>query len=179
MKLLTIALGTLVLVSACANQTPVATSCEVNLSNKLVSAIHEVEDRLASGCTYHFDAYFQQLMKVAEENAAPENKQLFSEHLVRVSNAGVINKRQAKALYNRYFNVKFVAFTGDYNTCSQACPVHNELVSNMRHELKDKERGLMHASLDQGSYYRADLLMKEAQLVLEATCRACANGPQH
>ena len=32
------------------------------------------------------------------------------------------------------------------------------------------------ASADNASYYRADHLLKEAQLVLEATCRACEAG---
>ena len=88
----------------------------------------------------------------------------------------MITKRQAKSLYNRYFNVKFMALTGDYNTCSQACPVQGQVVGNMRSELKDKELGLLRVSQDQASFYRADHLLKEAQLVLEATCRACASG---
>ena len=49
------------------------------------------------------------------------------------------NSRQAKELYNRYFNVKFVSFTGDYNTCAQACPIQGEVISNMRNELRDKQ----------------------------------------
>ena len=43
----------------------------------------------------------------------------------------------------------------------------------MQSELLDKELGLVQASQDSASYYRADHLLKEVQLVLEATCRAC------
>jgi hypothetical protein len=155
---------------------PVASSCTVHIGNDLSSAMHHVESRLADGCVYQFDGYFQQLLNIAEANPDADNKKLFSEHLVRVSDAGVISKRQAKALYNRYFNVKFVSLTGDYNTCSQTCPVQTDVMRSMRDELKDKERGLLKASTDQASYYRADHLLKEAQLVLEATCQACASG---
>ena len=89
---------------------------------------------------------------------------------------GVISQRQARDLYNRYFNVKFISFTGDYNTCAQTCPIHDHVISNMKGELQDKQLGLMRVSDDKASYYRADNLLKEAQLVLEATCRACAAG---
>ena len=161
--------------SACAtNQT--AGHCSAPLSRDLDTAIMETEQRLASGCEYHFDRYFQQLLSTAEDNPNAENKSRFSDHLLRANEMGVISQRQAKELYNRYFNVKFVSLTGDYNTCSQTCPVQTDVMRNMREELKDKERGLMTVSTDQASYYRADHLLKEAQLVLEATCRACASG---
>ena len=110
------------------------------------------------------------------DNPDKQNPMLFSNFLMRVQDLGVISRRQAQALYNRYFNVKFVSLRGDYNTCSQTCPVRDQVMSDMRAELHDKELGLMRASSDQGSFYRADNLLKEADLVLEATCRACANG---
>jgi hypothetical protein len=43
----------------------------------------------------------------------------------------------------------------------------------MKAELHDKELGLLRASADQQSFYRADHLLKETELVLEATCSAC------
>ena len=162
--------------AAACTTTPVADHCSLPLSSDLDAAIGEVEQRLNTGCEYHFDRYFQQLLAVAEENPDAENKARFSDHLIRSNEMGVISKRQARELYNRYFNVKFVSLTGDYNTCAQACPVQGEVMSNMKNELKDKQVGLLQASGDRTSYYRADHLLKEAQLVLEATCRACAAG---
>ena len=100
----------------------------------------------------------------------------FSDHLMRVNDMGIISRRQAEGLYNRYFNIKFVSLQGDYNTCSQTCPVRQQVLSDMRAELHDKELGLMRASNDAASFYRADTLLKEADLVLEATCRACSAG---
>jgi hypothetical protein len=47
---------------------------------------------------------------------------------------------------------------------------------DMERELGDKERGLMKVSLDNQGYYRADELYREVELVLEATCTACAAG---
>ena len=69
-----------------------------------------------------------------------------------------------------------VSFTGDYNTCAQTCPIQDHVISNMKGELQDKQLGLLRVSSDKASYYRADTLLKEAQLVLEATCRACDAG---
>ena len=148
--------------------------CAVSLSPGLESAMSKAEGRLAGGCEYHFDSYFSQLLVIAETNPDRENKRLFSDHLVAVSDMGVISKRQARLLYNRYFNHKFVSLSGDYNTCAQTCPVRGQVMADMKAELLDKELGLLHASQDRQSFYRADNLLKEAELVLEATCRACA-----
>lgn len=172
-----ILLAAAVSLSACATN-QVAGHCSAPLNRDLDTAIMEVEQRLGSGCEYHFDRYYQQLLSTAEDNPDAENKSRFSDHLVRANEMGVISQRQAKELYNRYFNVKFVSLTGDYNTCAQTCPVRAEVMSNMQHELRDKQVGLLKASADKTSYYRADHLLKEAQLVLEATCRACNAGAQ-
>jgi hypothetical protein len=170
-----VAATTLLLLSACAT-TQTADYCSVSLNPNLASAMHIAEDKLSSGCEYSFDNYFEQLLAVATENPSPDNKRLFSDFLVRVSDQGIISKRQARATYNRYFNVKFVSLAGDYNTCSQTCPVRDKVLADMYGELLDKELGLVQASEDSASYYRSDHLLKEAQLVLEATCRACEAG---
>lgn len=163
------------LVSACATTTPTA-SCNIAPGSDLNRAVAMAEDKLASGCAYHFDEYFDAMLAIAADNPDADNKQVFSNFLVGASDAGTISKRQARALYNRYFNVKFVSLTGDYNTCSQTCPTRARVLADMERELLDKELGLMKASGDSASYYRADLLLKEAQLVLEATCQACEAG---
>ena len=66
--------------------------------------------------------------------------------------------------------------TGDYNNCALSCPRKSTLLSELEMELADKELGLMKVSSDAASYYRADRLFKETELVLEATCTACAAG---
>jgi hypothetical protein len=170
-----IAATTLLLLTACAT-TQTADYCSAPLKPGLSSAMHMAEEKLSNGCEYSFDSYFEQLLAVAAENPDPDNKRLFSEFLVGISDQGIISKRQARATYNRYFNVKFVSLTGKYNTCSQTCPVRDKVLADMRGELLDKELGLVMASEDSTSYYRADHLLKEAQLVLEATCRACKAG---
>lgn len=163
------------LVSACTT-TPVVSHCDGDLGRTLNSAIQSAESKLQSGCEYHFDRYFNDLIEIAKANPDPLNKSLFSDFLVRASDNGTISKRQAIERYNRFFNVKFVSFTGDYNTCSQVCPVQAQTLANMQAELRDKQAGLLDASKDQQSYYRADHLLKETQLVIEATCRACNAG---
>lgn len=162
----------LTLLAAC-ETTPVADVCNGSLGRDIDQAVSEVEARLASGCEYHFDRYFTELLAIAENDPSPDNRKVFSDHLVAAKNLGVISQRQARERYNRYFNVKFVSLTGDYNTCSQACPDRRAVLSRMKLELADKELGLLRISNDQPAYYRADVLLKEADLVLEATCRAC------
>lgn len=164
----------LFLAAACTTTDP--EYCAVNVRGDLDNAMRTVETKLDSGCEYHFDSYFQSLLTQAEENPDKNNRKLFSEHLMRVHDMGVISRRQAEGLYNRYFNVKFVSLQGDYNTCSQTCPIRKQVMSDMRAELHDKELGLLRASNDAASFYRADHLLKEADLVLEATCRACLAG---
>ena len=163
------------MLSACAS-TQTVDACAVSLNSSLASSMRTVESRLSDGCEYSFDRYFGQLLDIAANNPDPDNKRQFSDFLVRVSDQGVISKRQAKSTYNRYFNVKFVSLTGEYNTCSQTCPVRTRVLADMQSELLDKELGLVRASEDNASYYRADHLLKEDQLVLEATCRACEAG---
>ena len=175
MKKLCLLFFVIPVIGACASSDTVDV-CSVRLHGDLDAAINQVEGRLRSGCEYQFDGYFQSLLAIAAENPDKQNPMRFSDFLVRVQGLGVISRRQAEALYNRYFNVKFVSMRGDYNTCSQTCPVRDQVLSDMRAELHDKELGLMRASSDQDSFYRADNLLKEADLVLEATCRACAGG---
>ena len=175
LKITLIALLSLVFIAGC-ETTPTLVDCGVNLKAPLSSAANVVEDKLASGCVYSFDSYLSGMLDIAIDNPTPENKKTFSDFLVRVSDQGTISKRQAKGIYNRYFNIKFVSLEGDYNTCSQVCPVRNKVLADMSSELLDKEMGLMQASEDASSYYRADQLLKEAEIVLEATCRACSAG---
>ncbi len=168
----------LALVATACTTTPAETAdhCTAPLDHRLDSAIEQVEQRLASGCEYHFDDYLYQLLVIAEDRPSPDNKRTFSESLVRLSDRGIISRRQAQALYNRYFNVKFTSFAGDFNTCAQACPDRQRILRDMEAELADKELGLIRVADDREAYYRADHLFQQTQLVLEATCRACEGG---
>jgi hypothetical protein len=145
-------------------------------SRNLDNAISAVQSNLSSGCETHFDRYYDDLLTIAEGDPRAENKRAFSEFLVWANDEGLLSKRQAEDHYNRYFNVKFMAMRGDYNNCSHTCPIKQRLLLDMQRELSDKERGLLKVSLDNDSYYRADQLYQEVELVLEATCTACVAG---
>lgn len=181
-KLKSLAVGTIAMIgivlTGCATPpAPVVENhCPKPLSHKLDAAIAEASGRLESGCGAYFDHYFDALLTLAEDRPSAENKQAFSDFLVYLSNNGIVSNRQARDLYNRYFNIKFVSLSGDYNTCSQTCPVRSQVIRDMESELLAKERGLLRASADKDSFYRADHLLKQSQLVLEATCRACGTG---
>ena len=157
--------------AACASTKP---TCDSPQSRNLDRAISSVQDSLTSGCAAHFDRFYDDLLTIAEGDPKPENKRAFSEFLVWASDEGLLSKRQAQDHYNRYFNVKFMSLRGDYNNCSHTCPNKRKVLFDMERELSDKERGLLKVSLDNQGYYRADELFQEVELVLEATCTACA-----
>ncbi len=161
------------LLASCASNTP---ACVGPQSKNLSTAIDEAQTSLINGCHAHFDRYYDDLLGVAEGDPKPENKRAFSEFLVWSSDKGLLSTRQAQNYYNRYFNVKFMSMRGDYNNCSHTCPNKQKMLFDMERELSDKERGLLRVSLDNEGYYRADQLYQEVELVLEATCTACAAG---
>jgi len=165
-------LMTLVL-SSCASTTP---TCSSPQSKNLGTAIDGVKTSLMEGCQAHFDRFYDDLLSTAEGDPKPENKREFSEFLVWSTDKGLLSNRQAQEYYNRYFNVKFMSLKGDYNNCSHTCPNKQKVLFDMERELSDKERGLLRVSLDNDGYYRADELFQEVELVLEATCSACAAG---
>lgn len=171
-SLLLIIAGGLVLAS-CATSPP---PCNGPQSKNLTSAISAVQSNLNNGCAEHFDRYYDDLLSIAEGDPKAENKRVFSEFLVWTSDEGLLSQRQAREYYNRYFNVKFVSLQSDYNNCTHTCPRRDRVMLNMERELTDKERGLLKVSLDNAGYYRADELYQEVELVLEATCTACAAG---
>jgi hypothetical protein len=147
--------------------------CELVETRSSTAAFADARTRLSGGCEAHFFSYMDQLLAIGEEDPGPVQKERFSDFLVWSADAGVISRRQAQTLYNRYFNVKFVTLAGDYNTCSSACARRETVLADMEQELRDKEQGLLKVSRDAQSYYRADRLYQESELVLEATCRAC------
>jgi hypothetical protein len=163
------------LLSACATSPP---PCASPQTRNLASAVDEAKGKLSNGCAADFDRFYDDLLAIAEGDPKPENKRIFSEFLVWSADEGLLSQRQARSYYNRYFNVKFISLEGDYNNCSHTCPRRDRVMLDMERELVDKERGLLKVSLDSDGYYRADELFREMELVLEATCTACAAGGQ-
>ncbi len=161
------------LLASCASNSP---ECVGPQSKNLATAIDNAQTSLINGCHAHFDRYYDDLLSIGEGDPKPENKRVFSEFLVWSSDQGLLSTRQAQEHYNRYFNVKFMSLKGDYNNCSHTCPNKQKVLFDMERELSDKERGLLKVSLDSEGYYRADQLFQEVELVLEATCTACAAG---
>ena len=167
------AFGFALSLTSCASKPP---PCPGPQTRNLDHAISAVQRSLNNGCAVHFDRYYDDLLTIAEGDPKAENKRIFSEFLVWSTDQGLLSQRQAKEYYNRYFNVKFMSLQGDYNNCSHTCPRRDIVMRNMERELSDKERGLLKVSLDNAGYYRADELYQELELVLEATCTACAAG---
>ncbi len=167
----TVLIASSLALSSCASSPP---PCDGPQTRDLNAAVNQVKNSLEYGCAADFDRYYDDLLRIAEGDPKPENKRLFSDFLVWSADEGLLSQRQAKDYYNRYFNVKFMTLQGDYNNCSHTCPARNRIMLDMERELSDKERGLLKVSLDNDGYYRADELYQEVELVLEATCAACA-----
>ncbi len=157
--------------AACASTEP---GCPSPQTRNLDSAISFVKTSLETGCEAHFDRYYDDLLSIAEGDPKAENKRIFSDFLLWSGDQGLLSTRQAQEYYNRFFNVKFMSMKGDYNNCSHTCPNKQRVLLDMERELSDKERGLLKVSQDAEGYYRADRLYQEVELVLEATCTACA-----
>lgn len=158
-------------IAGCASAPP---DCGGIGTRNLDAAFSQAKSALGGACAAHFDRYFDELLAIAEGDPKPGNKRLFSEFLVWASDEGILSKQQARDHYNRYFNVKFVSLAGDYNNCSYTCPRRDQVMLDMERELSDKERGLIRITEDNAAYYRSDELYREVELVLEATCTACA-----
>ena len=92
------------------------------------------------------------MLEIAQEDPSPANKEKFSQFLVWAQRQGLISRLQAQNLYNRYFNVKFVSLSGDYNNCDSSCRDPAGLMVQMEGELLDKELGLLKISRDQAGY---------------------------
>ena len=163
------------LLSACNSNPHRGPQCNLPEGPHLDQAISAARFDLQTGCEDRFQAYFEQLLVIAEGDPSKDNKARFSEFLVWAHEEGLLSKRQARETYNRYFGVKYVSLIGDYSVCSDTCPRQNQVVADMQRELADKEQGLLKVSADRRAYHRANRLFRETELVLEATCSAC--GP--
>ena len=161
--------------AACSSNPSRATACSLPEGPKLERAISAARFHLETGCEHEFDAYFQRLLSIAEGDPKQENKAAYSDILLWATDAGLLSRRQARALYNRYFGIKYVSLVSDYSVCSQTCPRQADVMRDMNRELVDKEQGLLRISADRLNYTRASNLYQETELVLEATCEAC--GP--
>jgi hypothetical protein len=161
--------------AACSNNPARKTACSLPEGPNLEQAISAARFDLETGCEHEFDAYFQRLLTIAEGDPKKENKASFSDFLLWSNEAGLLSKRQARELYNRYFGIKYVTLVSDYSVCTQTCPHQSDVMRQMNRELGDKEQGLLKVSADRLNYTRASNLYQETELVLEATCEAC--GP--
>jgi len=168
----------LMLMSAACSSTPSrdqpAVGCDAPLSQRLSLAMAEARTRLDAGCRDNYASLFEKLLIVGEGDPQPENKRVFSEFLVWTSDRGYISPLQARQTYTRYFGTKFVSALSDYNTCAAFCPTKEELLGEMRSELGEKSRGLVNVVGDRDGYARASTLFQELELVISATCAACA-----
>ena len=159
--------------SACNSNPPREPVCNPPEGHHLGQAISAAKFDLETGCETQLDLYYRRLLEIAAGDPKPENRAAFSDFLLWANRQGLLSKRQAREYYNRYFGIKYVSLMSDYSVCSSTCSHQSRVLAEMRQELADKEQGLLKVSDDRRSYHRAQQLLGETELVLEATCTAC------
>jgi hypothetical protein len=160
----------------CVSQNPsqVADNCPLPGGHLIDKAFETAKSTLSNPeCRYKFDAVLASLLTICEGAPDMKNKESFSELFLWAKDEGVISKVQAKEYYTRYFSRRFVSLPGTYQTCSH-CLRLKTLVGECRDEVKNKEQGLLRVCNDKSTYAKACDDLQKIELILEATCTACA-----
>ncbi len=176
-KILPVTVMTLCLLcSACAQTSITRQTCDLPSSNRISAAIAEAQTTLAKrDCAAHFEATFDRLIAVAQNDPDTNNRKEFSDFLNWARDQNLINTRQAKDLYTRYFSHKFASLPRDYQTCSY-CRDIGKITREMKAELASKQTGLLQICDEKDLYARAAAEYADLQTILEATCKACQAG---
>ena len=177
-KIIMLAITVSLIAAGCVSQKqpapPVVENCPLPSGYLVDQAFATARSTLSNpACRYQFDAVFASLLKVCKGAPDMKNKELFSNLLLWAKNEGIISKVQAKAYYTRYFAHRFVSLPDTYQTCSH-CNRLKTLLANCRNELKDKEQGLIETCGDKVTYAKASDDLAKIEVILEATCSACA-----
>jgi len=162
--------------TACAQTSIVRSNCDLPSSNRINAAIAEAQATLAQrDCAARFDDIFDRLIYIAQNDTDTNNRREFSDFLNWSRDQNLINTRQAKDLYTRYFSHKFVSLPRDYQTCTH-CREIGTITRAMKAELVSKQTGLLKICGERDLYARAAAEYEDLQIILEATCKACQNG---
>ncbi|MCP4695197.1 MAG: hypothetical protein GY859_44625 [Desulfobacterales bacterium] len=174
LKLAVTAMAIFIMLMGCAHKKAEAPTCPLPSGKLVDNAFNQARNTLEHPvCRYQFDAVFSTLLTIAEGDPKPENNQKFSDLLVWAKDEGIISTIQAQNYYNRYFTHIFISLPDDYKTCNY-CPRLKTIMSDCRDELRNKEQGLLKVCKDRGSYAKASGDFQTIELILEATCSACA-----
>jgi hypothetical protein len=161
---------------ACVGQqkTPPSNPCTLPSGHLVDAAFQTARSTLSQpDCRYQFDAVFAALLQVCEGSPDMAHKEAFSDFLVWSKDQGIISTIQAQERYNRYFTARYVSMPDDYNTCSY-CPQLRSILSACHDELRDKQTGLLRVCGDKATHAKASSDLQKLELILEATCAACA-----
>ena len=149
--------------------------CTLPTTMNFETAIAESKADLENtACHIRFEAYFQNLLKIAKGSPEMKNRTLFSKFLIWANEQGIITRNQSKKYYNSYFNTTFMSLPNEYNICS-SCSKKEVLTREMQKELVLKEEGLLKACGDKQTYYAACKQFNSTLMVLDAVCAACLN----
>lgn len=153
---------------------PSVAECTLPSGHLVAEAFVTARNTLSEpSCRYKFDAVFSALLQVAKGDPSMNHKKTFSDFLVWTRDEGIISTLQAKEYYNTYFSHIFVSLPDNYRTCNY-CPELTSLISECKDELRQKELGLLRICSDKTAYTKAWNDFQDIELIMEATCSACA-----
>jgi len=149
-------------------------SCPIPSGNLVDEAFQTARSTLSQPeCRYQFESTLNALLIICKGNPGEKHKQAFSDFLMWAKGEGIISTIQAKEYYNRYFSHKFISMPDNYRTCGY-CRQLKKIMSDGKDELRQKEMGLLKVCRDKESFAKASSDFKAIELILEATCSACA-----
>ncbi len=158
------------------NNTPIASAdiCPLPTGHLVGQAFSTAKSTLIkTECQDTFDAVFDSLLDISAGAPDTKNKEMFSDLLGWAKDHGIISTLQAKERYTKYFASRFVSLPDTYQTCSH-CPRIDSIIGQCKNELQAKDKGLLKVSSDKATYAKANDDLLNIELILLATCSACA-----
>jgi len=154
-----------------------AVSCSVREQAQLAPAIADAKTALSHrSCHYQFDTLHEQLLAVAKNDPDKTHNTAFLGFYTWSVKQGIINKRQGKELYTRYFKTSFgYVLSNDRNVCGTAS-IKDEMIKKIGAELAYKKIGLQDIMQDRKAFFEAGQVHNDLVFLLEATLLACENG---
>ena len=149
------------------------TDCVLPSSILLDEAIQQSKNLLRRHrCFYQFDTVFERLKQAGTGNPGEQNKSHFAEFLNWSKKRGIITKKQASNLYNRYFGEVFISLPERGNICSHSAK-NQQFRNNLDKELIQKKEGMISILGDNKKFNSIYKQYTELAFVLDMAEQAC------
>lgn len=141
-----------------------------NVASAFVHARNELSN---AECKGRYHEYFASLIEISSGDPGRHQGANFESFIDWSITQGLLNMREAKDLYTRYFGIKYISLQNDFSSCSSTCRVKDKTFVDMQEELVDKEKGLLQVLGNKTAYAKANHLNGALRTILDATCDTC------